>query len=206
MIEVPFFGAFYSVIKDVYKWATHKKFPPEQQLAQKRKWKPIFEDWLRTAYLKKYRRDIIIRDVQRIDSYPNAVEKKRGISSWFRLGALDTLHDGVLVAFHWQKLVEVAGETYRVAKPDEHDDPTTIKVVLAAIIPYYLIEEIEIDGDEYYRFPHVYCHFSLKKQPYKSIEFYEERQAEGFPKPYFVQVGEFKKIAKLSRKAGIKHV
>jgi len=94
----------------------------------------------------------------------------------------------------------------RFAKAAEHEDPATIKGVLAAIIPYYLIEEIEIDGDEYYRFPHIHCHFSLKKQPDKSIEFYAERQEEGFPKPYFVQVGEFKKIAKLSRKAGIKHV
>ena len=206
MIEVPFVGAIYSVIKDVFKLVNHKKFPPEQQLAQKRKWKPILEDWLRAAYQKQYRRDIIIRDMQRIDSYPNTVEKKRGISSWFRLGALDTLHDGVLVGFHWQKLVEVAGETYRVAKAGEHEDPTAIKVVQAAIIPYYLIEEIEIDGDGYYQFPLIYCHFSLKKQPYKSIEFYEESQAEDFSKPYFVQVGEFKKIAKLSRKAGNKHV
>lgn len=206
MIDVPLVGAIYSGIKDVYKWVTHKKFPPEHQLAQKRKWKPILEDWLRVADQKKYRRDIIIRDVLRIDCYPNAVEKKRGISSWFRLGALETRHDGVLVAFHWQRLLEVAGGTYRVAKADEHEDPASIKVVLAAIIPYYLIEEIEIDGDEYNRFPHIYCHFSLKKQPCKSIEFYQEHQAEGFPKPSFVQVGDFKKIDKLRRKAGIRHV
>jgi len=38
----------------------------------------------------------------------------------------------------------------RFAKAAEHEDPATIKGVLAAIIPYYLIEEIEIDGDEYY--------------------------------------------------------
>lgn len=206
MVELPLASSLYSFIKDVIKLVTHKNFPPEQQLAQKAKWEPILKSWLLTSYLNNYRRDIIIRDVKRINSYPNSCEKKRGISSWFRLGALDTLHDGVLVAIRWQTLVEVSNQTYRVAKPDEQDGSATIKVVLAAIIPYYLIEQIEIEGDEYYRFPHIYCHFKLKKQPYKSIQFYEERQADGSSKPYFVQFGEFKKIAKLSKKAGIRYM
>lgn len=207
MIDFPLAGPAYNLLKDIYKWSTNKKkFSPEERINLAEKWKPKFEEFLVEAYKNRLRRDCIIRDVKRVDDYPGTKEREKRISAWFRVSLLDAQHDGILVAFHWQKLIEVSEESYRVAKQKETSSDTAIKVVLAAKIPYYLIQSINFDGDEFYQFPHIYCHFLNKGEPYKSVEFYEQRHLEGFLKPNFVQVGEMKKIAKLSRKAGIKYL
>ena len=207
MIEIPLAGAAYNLLKDIYRWATDKKkFSPEERIALAERWKPKFEEFLIESYMGKLRGDCIIRDVKRIDEYPGTKEREKRISAWFRVGLLDAQHDGILVAFHWQKLIEVSEESYRVAKGEETSSDTAIKVVLAAKIPYHLIQSVNFGGDEFYQFPHFYCHFLYKGEPYKAVEFYDERQTEGFSKPYFVQIGEMKKIGKLSRKAGIKHL
>jgi hypothetical protein len=41
-------------------------------------------------------------------------------------------------------------------------------------VPYECIENVDWDGDEYYRYPHIYCSFDRKKQPYEHLGFYAE--------------------------------
>ena len=120
MIEIPLAGAAYNLLKDIYRWATDKKkFSPEERIALAERWKPKFEEFLIESYMGKLRGDCIIRDVKRIDEYPGTKEREKRISAWFRVGLLDAQHDGILVAFHWQKLIEVSEESYRVAKGEE---------------------------------------------------------------------------------------
>ncbi|MGF6860438.1 hypothetical protein ABIE69_000998 [Rhodobacteraceae bacterium MBR-64] len=121
---------------------------------------------------------------------------------------MDTYHGGILVGLRWERLIQISDETYRVAKFEEYADGNDpgIKVILAGRIPYHLIQSVDFEGDEYYGFPHIFCHFSMKGEPYESVEFHENRQIEDFSKPYFVQIGEYKKVRKESLKAGVKHV
>ena len=146
------------------------------------------------------RRDVIIRDVRRMDKYPEVDSDEKGISAWFRLGLIDTYHRGILVSLGWDRLIEVSENVYRTKKPDEYANGNDVgnKVIRAGKIPYYLIESVDFDGDEYYGFPHIYCHFLLKGEPYESVQFYEEKQIEPRFKPHYVKIGEYAEIRKES--------
>src|SRR5207253_9654577 len=54
-----------------------------------------------------------------------------------------------------------------------------MKVVLLGTIPYDHIDSVDWDGDEYYGFPHIYCFFAHKKEPYRSEEHTSELQSRG---------------------------
>ena len=55
---------------------------------------------------KKLNSDAIIHDVDRVDDYPNSSDEEEGISSWFRVGLLETYHRGVKVGLRIGSLVE----------------------------------------------------------------------------------------------------
>lgn len=175
-----------------------RKFSPEEKLALRDKWKPLFEEKLLDNYEDGIRRDVIIQDVRRMEKYPETDSNQKGISSWFRLGLIDTYHRGILVALGWDRLIEVSENVYRTKRPDEYagGNESGIKVIRAGKIPYYLIESVEFDGDEYYGFPHIYCHFLLKGEPYESVQFYEEKQLDSLCKPFYVKIGDYAEIGK----------
>ncbi|MBU3029874.1 hypothetical protein [Paracoccus marinaquae] len=211
MPEMFSLGLIYNAFKDLVKLCLgirKPQFSPEEKIALRDKWKPVFEEWLLDRRRSRYGSDVIIRDVRRFDKYPDTDPKKKGISSWFRLGLMDTYHGGILVGLRWERLVEVPEGSYRVARMEDHANGNDlgIKVILAGRIPYHQIQSVDFGGDEYYTFPHIFCHFSLRGQPYESVEFYEQRQLEDFDKPYFVQIGKYRNIRKESTNAGIKHV
>lgn len=45
--------------------------------------------------------DVIIRDMERIDSYPESSDKNKGISPWFKAGLMGTYHKGIQVGLNW---------------------------------------------------------------------------------------------------------
>jgi hypothetical protein len=75
------------------------------------KWKPQFGDYLTKLFMEQLRGDVIIRDMRRMDTYPD-VSKGRGISSWFRRGLLDTYERGIMVGLRWEGITKVE-EGYR---------------------------------------------------------------------------------------------
>ncbi len=201
MIELFAPGVIYKAIKDLILFGRgfqKRKFSPEEKLALRDKWKPLFEEQILNSHQDGIRRDVIIRDVRRMEKYPEADSDEKGISAWFRLGLIDTYHRGILVALGWDRLIEVSENVYRTKKPDEYvnGNDTGIKVVRAGKIPYYLIESVDFDGDEYYGFPHIYCHFLLKSEPYESVQFYEEKQLDSLSKPFYVEIGDYAAIRK----------
>ena len=76
-----------------------------------------------------------------------------------------------------------------------------MKVVLLGTIPYDNIDSVDWDGDEYYGFPHIYCFFAHKKEPYEHLGFYIETAPlapEGLPS--YEEVTSFKEVCKFSKK------
>lgn len=204
-------GVIYNALKDGLKYVRGRggpKFTNAERIALAAKWKPLFRENILDNFSKDLRSDVIIRDVRRVDQYPDAKEQKKGISPWFRLGLMDTYHNGILVGLHWQRLIQIGDGEFRVAKVEESrsEDDNGIKVILAGRIPFHLIESVDWEGDEYYPFPHIYCHFSIKGQPYEDVEFYEKRSLGERHLPYFAQIGKYKQIAKASKAEGIKYI
>lgn len=192
-------GFLYNLAKDAVTFLRRKKrFPPELKIERRDRWKTKFEDEVRTNFHKKLRTDVIIRDVARYDQYPNASKRKRGISPWFRLALLDTYHDGILVWLQWDMLIQTGPDAFRNANWAT-EESEGLKVALAGKIPFYLIESVDFDGDDYYYYPHIFCHFAIKKMPYESLDYYKEVERDGFP-PFYTHIASQEDVRRENKK------
>jgi hypothetical protein len=176
-----------------------RKLTPQQKLEFRTKWKPKFNEFFAHKHAKGLRTDIIIRDMRRLDVYPNTSIGK-GISSWFRVGLVDTYERGIMVGMRWEALVKEA-EGYRLERWPE-GEPNSDKVLLTGFIPYECIESVDWDGDDYYSFPHIYCYFDYKGEPYERVMFCKRGELDGWP--YYAEVVDWKSVKKVSKKYDVK--
>lgn len=200
----------YSFAKDLVGGVVRKfkPMPPQKKIEQRQKWKPKFEEHIRDYFIKKLRSDVIIRDVKRVDQYPNTKENEKGISSWFRLGLVGTYHRGILVAFQWSKLVEVGNGEFRFLDYDNDSKKTkddALKVLQIGMIPFEHIEAVDFEGDEYYSYPHIYCNFANKGEPYERIAYFTQNKLFADSLPYHTEVVEAKAVRETSKKFGVKN-
>src|SRR4051794_33895888 len=105
MIEFIAPSFLYSLIKDGVNLirGRRRSLKPSDIVALRQKWKPLFGAEIWKNHHNKLRRDVIIRDMKRVDSYPETSDRK-GISAWFRAGLVDTYHRGILVGLGWERL------------------------------------------------------------------------------------------------------
>ncbi len=205
MIESLPLGLIYSLLKDALRalQGRRRSLTPEEVVKQRQQWKPLFEREIRRAHTNELRKDIILRDVRRIDSYPHADNKAKGISPWFRCGLMATYHKGILVGLWWGELKKnEQGHEWRCVdyRSGETGD---LRVVLIGRIPYENIEVVDWNGDEYYSFPHVYCHFDARKtEPYETLVFCAERRYQE-ECPSYVEVAPYEQVRQLSKRLGI---
>jgi hypothetical protein len=203
MIEVLAPGFLYSLIKDGVNFVRGKRrrLGPPEIVALRLKWKPLFEAEIWKNHQKKLRVDVIIRDMKRIDSYPETSERK-GISAWFRAGLVDTYHRGILVGLGWERLKKYFdGDqwTFACGTAEESDGVTLLRI---GSIPYENIESVDWGGDGYYGFPHIYCFFSFKGEPYEHVGFYSETKSPDMP-PFYAEVASYEGVRRLSKKLGV---
>lgn len=194
----PWIVALFGVVGIAINWPLGSKvrspraLTPTQKLAAREKWRPIFEAYFLERAKNNYRGDVIVHDVDRVDDYPDTSDEEEGISSWFRVGLMDTYHRGILLGLQWTNIVEEQGKWVEVEgeKPEGH-----ITVMLLGEVPYESIEQVNFDGDQYYNKPHIFCHFEFNGEPYERMFYGEEfRLDPGFPYHY-------REIAQYERRA-----
>lgn len=195
-------SAFYSFAKDVFK-AVKRKFagaPAAERLARRAKWKPIFEDLIRVQRRDGLRSDVIIRDVKRIDQYPDIEEDSR-ISAWFKVGLVGTYHRGIQVALSIHPLIwEESEDSWRIADWETERDTAT-NSYLIGFIPYDDIEHLDTTGDEYYSHPQVYCDFAHAGQPYERLAFCERVELSP-THDFYTELGSLESVRLTSEKFG----
>ena len=149
-----------------------------------------FEEEIQRCKREKLRKDVIIRHVNRLDDYPNSQETK-GISPWFKVGLLDTYHKGIKVGLGWEGLIEnphgLRKADYRAGERGE------LNAMLTGEIPYDFIETMNVDGDEYYYLPHIFCHFAHKGEPYKRL-FYTQEVDMGNGHTYWKEIATYEEV------------
>lgn len=150
---------------------TKDRLTPAQRIATRDKWRPKFENYFFEVAKRDYRGDAIIHDVARLDDYPEVDDRKKGTSSWFRVGLMGTSNDGVLLGLRWTILIQEDGEVCE-AKGVRGADGR--KVILLGELPYEAIESVNFDGDKYYNKPHIFCHFDYSGEPYRRLFYGEE--------------------------------
>lgn len=194
-------GPAYNGIKDLYAFARgrRRRLTPVQVLELRQKWKKEVEPILWERSEQKLGMDVIVRDMKRLDEYPDSKDEKPGrISSWFKVGLSSTYHNGIEVNLGWHGLVK-GEEGWRLPKKGEEDQQT---VALVATIPYERIEKFDWTGDTYYSNSQVYCHFEGKRGvPYDKMFFGTLQQNTGGPM-FYLKVAEMAEVEKNSKQAG----
>lgn len=149
------------------------KFSSNAELVHHReKLRKEFDQELLKIRAEKLRRDVIIRDIDRVDGYPNTDDEDSGISSWFRIGILETYTRGIKVGLRWVGLTECEGG-YRYTDYKNNEEKE-ISALLVGEIPFESIVTVNWEGDEYYYFPHIYCYFNNNGEPYERLFFCEK--------------------------------
>ena len=199
-------SSVYSILKDIRSFVRRRfnSLSPEEQLSRREKWKERFREEIWKTEEKELRQDVIIRDVRRLNEYPNTTEGK-GISSWFRVGLVGQYHRGVELGLSIHSLAFEENENlkgaWRYANRDEDDEIHL--VYLIGYVRYDDIEMVDWFGDEYYSFPHIYCHFSWRGQPYERLAFCERKSIH--PNHYFyTEIASYDEVKLTSSKYGTK--
>ena len=184
-----------------YIWRRKRRLSQEQKVQLKAKWKPIIEEKLTEWHCKQLSHDVIVHDVRRTHAYPDGLPGK-GISPWFRVGLMDTYHEGVMLGLRWGRAIfDPTLEKWVFARLGEEGGRN---IILIGYVPYHRIEWIDWDGDEFYPYTHLYLHFDgPKKQPYDRLALCEKKELDG--KPYYTQVIDYDEARKLSKKRGAKY-
>ncbi len=140
---------------------------------------------------EKLRQDVIVRDMSRVDNYPDTSEAEEGISSWFRVSLLDTYEKGAVLGLSIGGLKECEGG-YRYVD-SINGEKSDITALLMADVPYDSIEAVNMDGDEYYYFPHIYCYFDFDGEPYER-KWFAEQIDQPHGRPYFRKIAEYDEV------------
>ena len=199
--EFSLISPIYNAVKDTLSLIARrkKKLEPADAVKLRQKWKEEIESRLRWIDDTVGYGEAIIRDVKRVDSYPDTDDKNKGISPWFRVGLLGTYHKGLQVGLNIEGLVydeSELGWRYNNHKQNEKAD---LNAYLVGLIPFERIVSIDWDGDKYYYIPHIYCEFSGKrKEPYEGIVFCEKRQLDQHV--YYSEIAKYEDVVKLSKK------
>ena len=204
MLEYLAPGFLYSLAKDG--WAAFRgrkrRLSPIEVIAKRHQWKTEIEEKIWERRKKKLGMDVIIRDVKRMNEYPDVKETKKGISSWFKCGLMGTYHRGILLGLSWENLTADGEEKWRYTnhKIGETGD---IKVILIGYVPYENVEAINWDGDEYYGNAHLYCHFDARNgEPYEKLAFCEKQELNEIP--FYTEVCAYEPVWKRSKKLKIR--
>lgn len=164
-----------------------------ERLRHRERLRQLIQNEIYNCRAKNLRQDVIVRDVRRADIYPEIREADKGISSWFRVGLIDTYDKGVILGLGYGGLKECDGG-YRFV--DFINEETSDRAaLLVANVPYDSIAEVNLDGDEYYTFPHIYCHFDFDGQPYERLWFAERKQLTP-THPYFEKIADYDDVVR----------
>ena len=164
------------------------RFPSNRARIQHRETlrKPLQEEIYRCR-AQKLRQDVIVRHVDRVDTYPE-IPDGPGISPWFRVGLVDTYEKGIVLCLRIGGLKKIdAGYRYVDYTNGEESDVTAW---LLAAVPYDSVAEINMDGDKYYNYPHIFCHFDFSGEPYER-KWFALKHDQDHGHPYFEKIADY---------------
>ena len=119
----------------------------------------------------------IIRDVCRMNSYPNIDSESKGISPCFKVGIKGIYHNGIELFLRIERLkYDEASKSWRLANIGEEYH---VNGYLVGKIPFDRIRSIDWEGDEYDNIPHFYCDFDSKRKAIQNTSFSSLRFRKG---------------------------
>lgn len=105
-------------------------------------------------------------------TYPNVDSRETGISGWFKLELWDFYFNGLEFGIRIDHgVIDDEGNWSAIEYGQQFDKGKyrEIKMFRLARIPYSNIVEVDVEGDEYYPQPHLYCRFANGGEPYEGF-------------------------------------
>jgi hypothetical protein len=114
--------------------------------------------------------EIIIRDIRRMDKFPEIDKNCIGISPWFKVDVVGFYDRGIEVFLSDSRSVIQTENGWCLLPVGEHSE-TALFAASVGRIPFHVIERIDWSrSDPYYSAPHFYCHFSGPlRGPYEDV-------------------------------------
>jgi hypothetical protein len=126
--------------------------------------------WPSKPYNKFYVSEVIIRKIEH-STYPE-VDPAQGISSWFKLETYDFYYNGIVLVLRAEPgVVDDMGQWSYLEKDETVDELVFTKCNIWRLgrIPWRNIRHYDLQGDEYYRCPHLYCTYADDGMPYEDF-------------------------------------
>lgn len=141
MLEFLAPGFLYSLAKDglAALRGRRRRLSPSEIVAKRERWRTEIEAKLLERRKRRLGLDVIIRDMKRINEYPDIKPSKKRISAWFRAGLIGTYHRGILVGLGWETLTADGDDRWRYTDYNG-GEKGDIRVVLIGYVPYENIE------------------------------------------------------------------
>jgi hypothetical protein len=102
------------------------------------------------------------------------IDSTRRPSGWFKVKLYDFYHNGLLVIVWLSRGVIDNKGRWAIIEHKAFFDTTKfreIKIWHLGKIPWRNIRAYDLDGDEYYNFPHIWCTFANGQGPYEGMTF-----------------------------------
>ena len=115
--------------------------------------------------------DIIIRDIRRMDKFPDVDKDDIGISPWFRVDPIGLYNRGIEVFLSDSRSVIQTEDGGWCLLPRNHHSEYARYAATIGRIPFHFIERIDWSrSDGYYNSPHFYCRFTGPlRGPYEDV-------------------------------------
>lgn len=122
-------------------------------------------------WLKFKHSEVLIRSIYD-KKYP---ENPLDFPGYYKAEVYDWYHNGLEVRAH-PYVVDAKVRRLKEDADDESDRPEDYNIVdcrleVFGCVPFENIIDYDIDGDEYYRYPHLYCDYPCGSNPYEAIRY-----------------------------------
>ena len=116
--------------------------------------------------------------------YPHSNEAdEHGEYSWFRAEIKNLYHQGMEFTLGGERIKVYDDNTWDFGEIEIDDNYREVKVTRVGQINFSDIVDYDINGDEHYICPHIFCKFKYKGLPFENVYFYSID--ENAPREYF---------------------
>ena len=159
--------------KSVYRWSRGRRaaLTNVEIVELRAKWKPIFDEHLAICRRDNLGRDVNVRDIKRVDEYPDA--------AWFRAGLVGTNESGILLLESWVSLDSEVIELLQLKGIALQNAQEPGNAALIGYVRFEQVVSVNWNGDDYNSRPSLFLHFDSKRGPYSRFAICRRKTMDG---------------------------
>jgi hypothetical protein len=127
----------------------------------------------RRPYDKLAYSEIVIHSIDD-EAYPNSDNRRTRMSSWVKKEVYDFYYNGLSVLVRVESGIIDGDGNWSIIENGWEFDKTkykSVNIIKLGNIPFNNIVEYDLDGDDYYNCPHVYCVYANNGMPYEGFTY-----------------------------------